>query len=112
MARGTPSPVEALPCGSESSNSTRSPMAARAVPRLMAVVVLPTPPFWLAMAMTREGLGSAGKRSADMGEPRDLEDAPRRVALAGQDLKRKSPGLARLRDLGFGAAPLQKEADR
>ena len=32
---------------------TRSPIAASAVPRLMAVVVLPTPPFWLAIARTR-----------------------------------------------------------
>src|SRR5262245_8675493 len=48
-----PTPVEALPCGSRSRISTFSPMAASAVPRLMAVVVLPTPPFWLAMARTR-----------------------------------------------------------
>ena len=41
----TPSPVLALPCGSRSMMSTRSPTAASAVPRLMAVVVLPTPPF-------------------------------------------------------------------
>ena len=51
--RSMPSPVEALPCGSRSTISTCSPMAASAVPRLIAVVVLPTPPFWLAMAMTR-----------------------------------------------------------
>ena len=31
----------------------RESMAASAVPRLMAVVVLPTPPFWLATARTR-----------------------------------------------------------
>ena len=48
-----PSPVEALPCGSRSMISTSSPIAARAVPRLMAVVVLPTPPFWLARARMR-----------------------------------------------------------
>src|SRR3954452_15686835 len=48
-----PSPVEALPCGSRSTISTCSPMAASAVPRLIAVVVLPTPPFWLAIASTR-----------------------------------------------------------
>ena len=48
-----PSPVEALPCGSRSISSTRSPTAARAVARLIAVVVLPTPPFWLATAMMR-----------------------------------------------------------
>src|SRR5450759_3696392 len=53
-----PKPVEALPCGSRSTISTCSPMAARAVPRLIAVVVLPTPPFWLAIASTRGRAGS------------------------------------------------------
>src|SRR5512147_1880913 len=48
-----PRPVEALPCGSASTSSTFSPTAASAVPRLMAVVVLPTPPFWLATTSTR-----------------------------------------------------------
>src|SRR3954463_10670722 len=48
-----PRPVEALPCGSLSTSSTFSPTAASAVPRLMAVVVLPTPPFWLATTRTR-----------------------------------------------------------
>src|SRR5437899_2695490 len=51
--RSMPSPVEALPCGSMSTTSTRWPTAARPVARLIAVVVLPTPPFWLAMAMMR-----------------------------------------------------------
>ena len=44
----------------ESISSTFSPTAARAVPRLIAVVVLPTPPFWLAMARTRGRLGALG----------------------------------------------------
>src|SRR5262249_41534785 len=48
---------EALPCGSRSMMSNGSPAAAQAVPRLIAVVVLPTPPFWLAMARTRGGVG-------------------------------------------------------
>src|SRR3954470_9864040 len=48
-----PSPVLALPCGSRSITRTRFRVAARAVARLIAVVVLPTPPFWLATAMTR-----------------------------------------------------------
>src|SRR5215475_3184115 len=52
-----PRPVEALPCGSRSMISTCSPIAASAVPRLIAVVVLPTPPFWLAIASTRGGVG-------------------------------------------------------
>ena len=56
--RSTPSPVEALPCGSMSTISTVSPIAASAVPRLIAVVVLPTPPFWLASARTRGRSGS------------------------------------------------------
>ena len=34
------------------------PQAASAVPRLMAVVVLPTPPFWLAIANTRPICGA------------------------------------------------------
>src|SRR5262249_19526409 len=55
-----PSPVEALPCGSRSRMRTVSPMAASAVPRLMAVVVLPTPPFWLAIARTRGCRTGAG----------------------------------------------------
>ena len=48
-----PSPVEALPCGSRSMISVRWPSSARHAPRLIVVVVLPTPPFWLATAMTR-----------------------------------------------------------
>src|SRR5690242_509485 len=72
--RDTPSPVEALPCGSRSTISTSSPTAASAVPRLIAVVVLPTPPFWLAMARTR---GDARLRSVAPCtlEPPDLHDA-------------------------------------
>ena len=34
-------------------SARRSPIAASAVPRLIAVVVLPTPPFWLAIARMR-----------------------------------------------------------
>ena len=41
--------------GSRSTTSTRRPTAASAVARLIAVVVLPTPPFWLATAMIRPG---------------------------------------------------------
>src|SRR5437588_4029554 len=48
------------PWGSRSMQSTRRPGSARAPPRLTAVVVLPTPPFWLAMARTRVTRGSNG----------------------------------------------------
>src|SRR6516165_3869741 len=48
-----PRPVLALPCASRSMTRTRCPAAASAVARLIAVVVLPTPPFWLATATIR-----------------------------------------------------------
>ena len=55
-----PSPVVAFPCGSRSITRTRNPSSARAAPRLTDVVVLPTPPFWLATASTRgSGLPAA-----------------------------------------------------
>src|SRR6187401_1953353 len=60
-----PRPVEALPWGSRSTISTRSPIAASAVPRLIAVVVLPTPPFWLASARMRGGRPAVGPYPLD-----------------------------------------------
>src|SRR5690348_5781679 len=100
-----PSPVEALPCGSRSTISTVSPTAASAVPRLMAVVVFPTPPFWLARARTR---GTAGRsymivlsasRSKMLSYFRCLtllsttqqDDTPGRVGLAGDQLGFDTP---------------------
>jgi hypothetical protein len=49
----TPEAIVALPCGSRSTSSTRRFAAASAAARFTAVVVLPTPPFWLATAMMR-----------------------------------------------------------
>src|SRR5574337_538214 len=49
-------------CGSRSSSHTRRPRSARAAPRLGAVVVLPTPPFWLAIAMMRVMVHSVHSR--------------------------------------------------
>ena len=43
-----PSPLVVFPCGSISTTSTFFPSSAREAARLIAVVVLPTPPFWLA----------------------------------------------------------------
>src|SRR5215469_3462695 len=48
-----PLPMVALPWGSRSKRSTRRLVAASDAARLTAVVVLPTPPFCIAMAMTR-----------------------------------------------------------
>src|SRR3954453_6142647 len=52
---GTPSPTESAPCGSRSISRTRRPYSTRLAPRLMVEVVLPTPPFWLHIAMTFAG---------------------------------------------------------
>src|SRR5271169_749035 len=48
-----PRPLVAFDCGSQSMRSVFTSAAAKDAARLMAVVVLPTPPFWLATAMTR-----------------------------------------------------------
>src|ERR687890_361263 len=49
----SPSPTESDPCGSKSTSSTFRPYSASDAPRLIVVVVLPTPPFWLHIAMIR-----------------------------------------------------------
>ena len=41
---------DALRCGSASTTMTRPELSAKTLARLMAVVVLPTPPFWLQTA--------------------------------------------------------------
>ena len=47
-----PAAVVAFPCGSRSINNTFLLVAARLAARLTAVVVLPTPPFWFAIAVS------------------------------------------------------------
>ena len=49
----SPTPLVALDCGSQSTSKVFTSAAANEEARLMAVVVFPTPPFWLATAMTR-----------------------------------------------------------
>jgi len=46
-----PTPLVRLPCGSTSTSRTRWSTSASEAARLIVVVVLPTPPFWLATAM-------------------------------------------------------------
>src|SRR6476661_10444576 len=68
----TPSPTDNAPGGSKSTSSTRRPTSARAAPRLMVVVVFPTPPFWLHMAMMRAGPWAArgcGSGKTGIGRP-------------------------------------------
>src|SRR5258708_1696017 len=49
----SPTPLDRFPCGSTSTSRTRRPASAREAARLIVVVVLPTPPFWLATARKR-----------------------------------------------------------
>src|SRR6476646_4348561 len=50
--RLTPRPAVRFACGSISTQRMRYPSSASAPARLIAVVVFPTPPFWLAIAIT------------------------------------------------------------
>src|ERR1700733_9128633 len=78
-----PRPVEALPWGSRSITRVGSPTAASAVPRLIAVVVFPTPPFWLATTSTRGRLTLFGFGSgSDICDASDFENDPARVRQA------------------------------
>src|SRR5215210_8586213 len=58
----TPKPLVAFPCGSMSTTRIFSPLPARYAARLMAVVLLPTPPFWLTMATTVLTAGILARR--------------------------------------------------
>src|SRR5271156_74881 len=53
---GNPRALVVFPCGSQSIISVFCSAAAREAPRLTAVVVFPTPPFWFAIAITRANL--------------------------------------------------------
>src|SRR5438445_11835931 len=46
-----PKPLVAFDCGSQSTSRVFTSAAANDAAKLMAVVVLPTPPFWLATAI-------------------------------------------------------------
>src|SRR5882762_6890130 len=48
-----PRPLLAFDCGSQSTSNVFTSAAEMEEARLMAVVVFPTPPFWLATAMMR-----------------------------------------------------------
>src|SRR5207249_3048895 len=48
-----PRPCVKLPCGSKSIRITLLPRSDSPIPILIVVVVLPTPPFWFAIAITR-----------------------------------------------------------
>src|SRR5690606_14961767 len=106
VSRETPRPVEALPWGSMSTISTFSPMAAKAVPRLMAVVVLPTPPFWLETARTRV------LPAFDTAKAPDGNDTAARVAARDGEVGFKLPDPTGLRHLQLCLFSFQEQAAR
>src|SRR5262249_40073593 len=72
----SPRPLEAFDCGSQSTSSVLTSAAAKDEARLMAVVVLPTPPFWLATAITRPMSSLENRESgAEYGELDELGNA-------------------------------------
>src|SRR5665647_3392950 len=67
----TPRAVEALPWGSMSTRRTLNPPLASEAARFTAVVVFPTPPFWLTTTMTRvpEGRGNVSRETVPLIAP-------------------------------------------
>src|SRR5215469_12000440 len=90
--------VDALPCGSRSTTSTRLPCRARQAARLTAVVVLPTPPFWLAIVITRQEAGRGQSRSP----PPRAANAAWAGLIAGAD---RPPGSSAGVPAGSAAPP-------
>src|SRR5262249_13945096 len=77
-------PLVRLAWGSTSTTRTRRPASARDAATLMVVVVLPTPPFWLATARIRLISGNYQKSDVVRGSERvagRIEGRPPRVKL-------------------------------
>src|ERR687888_1553854 len=108
VLRSTPSPTVRLACGSRSMQRTSLPSDARAPPRLIAHVVLPTPPFWFAIAMT---LPNRALLFADPSPPDPLRVAvlPTARGSARANQPRTDYNGKRLR---FGARYLKVRAGR
>ena len=77
---GSPRPSVALACGSTSASNVLQPASAMQAATLTAVVVLPTPPFWLTIAKTvptvdrgyrpeRSSTGSSGVSAGAVSAP-------------------------------------------
>src|SRR5215831_17240518 len=87
------SAVDALPCGSRSITSTWVPCNARHAARLTAEVVLPTPPFWLAMVITRQDGGCGHSRSVSPNAARAAWAGLTATVLGGLTAAGAGPGL-------------------
>src|SRR5262245_14794655 len=106
-----PSPVLALPWGSRSMIRTRFSQAARAVARFTAVVVLPTPPFWLAIARTLQWPAAVPMSWLLPCTPNlpDTENAPCGIRSAWKALHLHLPEFARRGQFFFRGRPFEKQ---
>src|SRR5437870_1338964 len=68
--RGSTYDIVEFACGSRSMRRVLKPLFATAAERLMAVVVLPTPPFWLATVMI---IGRCARFYVILSAAKDLE---------------------------------------
>ena len=114
LSGSTPWLIVRLPCGSMSKASTLWPDSLKATARLSAVVVLATPPFWLAKAITLARRSSFGARAS---RPWLALRGLRRVLL-GLRPRRRSPlrgptscsGLIRPASTDSSALPFLRRA--
>src|ERR1700675_1521636 len=100
-----PKPLVEFDCGSQSTSSVLTSEAASEAARLMAVVVLPTPPFWLATAMTRPMILFLRVARQDM--PRRLRNQYQILVQIRTSVSRGTLGLVLL-----GSAPREVRAVR
>src|SRR6266478_5599475 len=111
-----PSPVLALPWASRSRTRVRRPAAASAVARLIAVVVLPTPPFWLATATIRArraaatARGNASAVAMLTGYLLQAKNDPPRIRNALAKRRRHCPAFASEGQFILGPFPFEKQA--
>src|SRR5918993_43144 len=89
----TPRPLVAFPCGSMSTTRILSPFPARYAARLMAVVLLPTPPFWFTMATIVLTAGILARRLSALLSERLAVSWPQ--FQTGEDTVLGSPGSFR-----------------
>src|SRR2546421_329382 len=93
MERGSRNEMELLLCGSRSSRRTRRPLRANAAARLTVVVVLPTPPFWLAIAMILlNGRASGRSMKSSHGQVPCLADYVGPLLVSGRRALFLAPG--------------------
>src|SRR2546430_1225403 len=69
-------------CGARSVRSVLKPLLATAAERLMAVVVFPTPPFWLATVMIIEPERILTRKRRPKAAQTDRGDQPREASAA------------------------------